>query len=138
MRNTTWVSVRSVLEGQTLVVVGGDRREGALARLCGAFNLPEVIHCPTRKNDASPRCFEATLRGPGIVLVVWALGLSRTHHGEHLHRMCRELRIPWVDCFRIPHPNALADRLNELKLVDALVRRRALNDAALRRIGGAA
>ena len=130
--------IRSALRGQKLVVVGGERREGALRRLVNAFELVEVIHCATRRSDASPRSFETSLRTPGIVLAVWALGLSRTHHGEHLHRLCRELRIPWIDCYRIPHPNALLARLEELRLCDALVDRRGLVEAGPLQSGGAA
>lgn len=134
--------IRSALRGQKLVVVGGDRREGAIRRLLNAFDLSDIIHCHTRKNDASPKCFESSLRDPGVLLVVWALGLSRTHHGEHLHRLCREFGIPWVDCFHIPHPNALVAQIDDLRLLESLLRRRnRVLDSSLshlRRIGGAA
>jgi len=117
--------VRSVLRGQKIIVVGGDRREGALARLAAAFDLSGVIHCRTRKTDASPRCFESRLHDPRVALVIWVAGLSRTNHGEQLHLRCRALGIPWVDCFRIPHPNALAARVAELHLLNAIRDRRA-------------
>jgi hypothetical protein len=108
------------LRGQSIIVVGGDRRDEALDRLRAAFDLREVIHCPTCKNDASSRSFEARLHSPGIVLAIWVLGLSRTHHGKHLHRLCRSAEIPWVDCFRIPHPNRLAAEICELHLLEAI------------------
>jgi hypothetical protein len=131
-------SVRSVLRGQTVVVVGGNRRDGALARLRAALDLAEVIHCPTRKSDASSRCFEPSLHRLGVVLVVWVLGLSRTHHGEHLHQRCRELGIPYIDTFRIPHPNALLAKIEDLRLLDALKHRCTQNLArSLQSIGRA-
>jgi len=142
MSFTTSSGVRTALQGQRVLVVGGDRRDQALARLRLGLALSDVAHCRTRKSDASPKCFESQIRHPGIVLVVWVLGLSRTHHGEHLHRLCREMGIPWIDCFRIPHPNALIARLVELRLGDALAARRSARGVATvtRRhpIGGAA
>jgi hypothetical protein len=139
MTSTIQRSILSALEGQKIVVVGGDRREGALTRLRTAFGLADVIHCCTRKGDASPNCFESSLRISGVVLVVWVLGLSRTHHGEHLHQRCRELGIPYIDTYRIPHPNALLAKIEDLHLTDALEARR-VHALALsqQRIGGAA
>ncbi|MCC6427337.1 MAG: hypothetical protein IT435_11020 [Phycisphaerales bacterium] len=139
MTSTTQCSILSALEGQKIVVVGGDRREGALTRLRTAFGLADVIHCCTRKGDASPKCFESSLRVSGVVLVVWVLGLSRTHHGEHLHQRCRELGIPYIDTYRIPHPNALLAKIEDLHLTDALETRRAhVLSLSQQRIGGAA
>lgn len=126
MNTTPFDELRSHLTGQTLLVVGGDPRPQALRRLEEAFDLGSVVHCPTRKVDASPRSFLSHLGNPKLMLVVWALGLSRTAHGTELHRRCRQLEIPWVDSFRIPHPNLLAARLVELHLLDALLRRRTL------------
>lgn len=134
--------IRSALRGQRIVVVGGEPRAAALARIATSLGLAEIIHCPTRRSDASPRCFASQLRAPGIALVVWALGLSRTHHGEELHRQCRLLRLPWVDFFHIPHPNALVARIASLRLLDALTQRRALVEGSVAPsaapIGGAA
>lgn len=139
MTSTIQRSILSVLEGQKIIVVGGERREGALTRLRTALGLAEVIHCCTRKADASPRCFESNLRLPGVVLVVWVLGLSRTHHGEHLHQRCRDLGLPYIDTFRIPHPNALLARIEDLRLTDALEARRSHALVLSRHsIGGAA
>jgi len=138
MNSTTQRSIFSALEGQKIVFVGGDRREGALTRLRTRFCLDDVIHCCTRKGDASPKCFESSLRDPGVVLVVCVLGLSRTHHGEHLHRRCRELGIPYIDTYRIPHPNLLLAKIEDLHLADALEARHAHALAlSQQRIGGA-
>lgn len=131
-----------VLRGQKLLIVGGDRREGALRRLFEAFDFADVIHCPTRKADSSARCFASHVRRSEVVLVVWVTGLSRTHHGTQLHNLCRSLRIPWIACFRIPHPNALAARITECRLFGAIRARReqlvGIKSAGSPRIGGAA
>lgn len=108
------------LRGESIIIVGGPRRDEALDRLRDAFDLREVIHCPTCKNDASTRSFKARLESPGIVLAIWVLGLSRTDHGKHLHRLCRTAGIPWIDCYRIPHPNRLAADIREFHLLDAI------------------
>jgi hypothetical protein len=138
----THEQIRSVLRGQKVVVVGGDSREAALSRLSTSFELSGLIHCPTRKSDASPKRFASRLCEPGIALVIWALGLSRTHHGEHLHQLCRQLDIPYVDSFRIPHPNSLVAHIEKLRLLEALRRRRAKLElhwgSAVTQIGGAA
>ena len=116
--------IRAALRGQRLLIVGGDRREHAIERLRKDLGLLDVAHCATRSTDASPRTFDARLREPGLVLVVWVLGLSRTHHGTYLHRTCRTLGVPWVDCSRIPHPSALVACIERLRLAGALWRRR--------------
>lgn len=138
----TQEQIRSVLRGQKVVVVGGDPREAVLSRLSTSFELAGLIHCPTRKSDASPKRFASRLCEPGIALVIWALGLSRTHHGEHLHQLCRQLDIPYVDSFRIPHPNSLVAHIEKLRLLDALRRRREKLElhweSAVTQIGGAA
>lgn len=128
-----------VLEGQKIVIVGGDRREHALLRLRDAFALEEVIHCCTRKIDASPRAFQSSVQLPDVLLVVCVRGLSRTHHGKQLHQMCRQRGIPFVDTFRIPHPNALLVRIAQLRLWSALeARREHILANRKRNLGGAA
>lgn len=124
MSGTTLDLVRSVLSGQRLLIVGGDAREQAFGRLEDAFDLAAVLHCPTRRSDPSPRRFQSMLPKSGAILVVCLVGLSRTNHGALLHQQCRALRIPWIDCFRIPHPNQLAALIEELHLLDALSHRR--------------
>ncbi len=116
--------IRAALRGQRVLVIGGDRREKAITRLARELELAEVVHCATRKSDASPRKFSAQFRSPDFVLVVWVLGLSRTHHGIHVHRLCREHWVPWVDSWRIPHPAPLLDQIRRLGIVGALQRRR--------------
>lgn len=115
--------IRAALSGRTLLVVGGDPRPAALLRLKDAFALTDVLHAPTRKSDPSPGTFRFRLLAPSIALVIRATGLTRTAHGASLHQHCRELGIPYVDCFRFPHPNLLATRILDLHLLGTLERR---------------
>lgn len=126
------------LKGLNITIVGGGAREDSLARLQKTFALNRVVHCPTSRNDPSSRSFDTALRRPGIVLVVLLCGLSRTNHGKQLHALCRNLGIPWIDCFHIPHPRALEAQVEGLHLIGAIERRRELLVEATRwPIGGA-
>lgn len=116
----------SALRGLTIAIVGGDARDAQVRRLHRVFALRDVVHCPTRQSDASPRRFESALHRPGIVLVIWLCGLSRTSHGKQLRAICRQLGLPWIDSPRIPHPHLLVARVAELHLLEAIERRRAL------------
>ena len=116
MNESTLEKIHRALRGQTLVVVGGDRRDGAIARLKSAFDLQEVIHCQTRR-------FASVLRLPRILLAIAVRGLSRTHHGQHVHAIGRDLGLPVIDVYHIPHPNKLAAAIEDLRLLDAIARR---------------
>lgn len=94
------------------MVIGGDARDPALERLAHALGLSAVVHCPTRKTDASASSFEAALQRPGISLVLWLSGLTRTSHGRKIRELCARFGLPWLPFRRIPHPNALLARLD--------------------------
>lgn len=131
--------VCAALRGQCILIVGGELRPAAVARLRQQLGLAAVQHCATREGDASPRTFARTLETLDPLLVIWVSGLSRTAHGQYLHARCRELGIPHVDCRRIPHPDRLVTELLRLRLLSALHRRRfALQSSAARGGGGAA
>jgi hypothetical protein len=133
--NNNHSALYRALKGLNIAIVGGDARDDSLARLQKDFDLHRVVHCPTRRNDPSTRAFGAALHRPGIVMVVWLCGLSRTNHGKQLRAICRNLGIPWVDCVRIPHPHVLAARVTDLHLLDAIVRRRARLESLLKNGG---
>lgn len=115
--------VRCALAGRVLLVVGGDPRPEAIGRLKAELHLGEILHCPTRKSDASSRAYRSALFSKNLALVVCARGLCRTQHGKDLHGLCRDLDIPLLDCFRIPHPAALVAAVLVNRLVGAVVRR---------------
>lgn len=116
--------LRAALRGLDLVLVGGDARIHQTERLRRAFDLRDVVHRTTQQNDPSSRLFESALNGPRVALAVWVSGQSRTSHGKRLRQICNDLGVPWVDCLYIPHPNTLAARVNEFRLLDAVTRRR--------------
>lgn len=93
------------------MVIGGDPRDPALDRLARAFELSAVVHCPTRRTDASASSFEPTLQRRDISLVLWLSGLTRTSHGRKIRELCARFGLPWLPFRRIPHPNALCARL---------------------------
>lgn len=122
MNSNSFELVRAALKGRKIVLVGGDRREDALRRLEGAFELAGVIHCRTRQADPSSRSFRFRLLEPGIALVVWAFGLTRTNHGRELRRLCQGIGIPFIATRHIPHPNRLVEEITSLNLLPALMR----------------
>lgn len=135
------VLVRGALAGRAMLVVGGDLRPEATGRLKADLDLGQIVHRPTRKSDASSRCYRSALFSKDLALVVCARGLCRTQHGRDLHRLCRALNIPLVNFFHIPHPAALVAAVVAHRLVGALVRRCeqiAPPQAPTRMIGGAA
>jgi hypothetical protein len=107
-------------------------------RLQIQLGLAEVVHCPTRSQDASPRAFTREIHDPGLLLAVCLRGVSRTHHGRHAHRLCRALGVPFVDCARMPHPQQLVAELAKLQLAEALRRRGKQVKAGHDLLGGAA
>lgn len=131
--------IRCALAGHKIVLVGGDPRPHSITRLESDLGLAAVIHCPTRKSDASAWRFLPKLRTDRLVLVVCARGLTRTQHGSELHALCRELGLPLLNCNHIPHPNALVAAIAKARLTSTLLARSArlkLRTAEL--IGGAA
>ena len=129
-------SLRGALEGLDIAIVGGDPRDAQVDRLRRTFALHDVVHRPTRQTDPSPRAFEAALNRPRVALAIWLCGLSRTNHGRQLRAICNRLDVPWLDCPHVPHPNKLAARVHDLRLIEAIAERRALLLTDLRSGGG--
>lgn len=131
--------IRCALAGLTIVLVGGDPRPNATEKIRSSLGLDEVIHCPTRKTDASAWRFLPKLRAARLALVVCARGLTRTQHGADLHTLCRELGVPLLNCNHIPHPNALVAAIAKARLTRAVLERCAhLKPRVADVIGGAA
>jgi hypothetical protein len=130
--------IRSVLRGQRLLIVGGELREQATARLQDELQLAEVVHCATNAHDASPKRFEKHFSDSRFLLVVRLVEFSRTHHGTWVHRACRDRGFPYLDCRAIPHPRRLLAEIERLKLLPALQARRARVERRDPPLGGAA
>jgi len=117
-------SLRGALEGLDIAIVGGDPRDAQVDRLRRTIALHDVVHRPTRQSDPSPRVFEAALNRPRIALTIWLCGVSRTNQGRQVRAICKRLGLPWLDCPYVPHPNQLAARVHDLRLMDAITERR--------------
>lgn len=115
--------VRRALIDLKMLLVGGDPRPKAIQGIETMLQLEEVIHCPTRKSDASAWRFASRLHTPGIALVVCARGLTRSQHGSDLHDWCRKLHLPLLNCNHIPHPNALLAAIVNARLTSSVLRR---------------
>lgn len=133
--NNSLVRAQNALRGTRVLVVGGDPRAKAILKLKLELGISEVVHCPTRPSDASDRCFRHALFHPELVLVICCRGLTRTNHGDRLHRVCRQLGLPWLDCDKIPHANQLLHLLSDRHLIGAIERRK--REVSFRK-GGAA
>ena len=123
--NSTFELLREALCGLDIALVGGDARSAQVERLRRTFDLHDVVHRTTRRNDPSPRLFESALYGPRVALAVWLCGLSCTSHGKQFRLICNRLGLPWLDCPHVPHPNLLVARVDEFRLLDVIARRRA-------------
>ncbi|MBX3388626.1 MAG: hypothetical protein KF691_04140 [Phycisphaeraceae bacterium] len=131
--------IRCALTGLKIVLVGGDPRPMLIENIQANLGLQKAVHCPTRKTDASSWRFLPKLHISGLALVVCARGLTRTQHGVDLHALCRESRIPLLDCHRLPHPNALVAAIVRARLTPAVLARCAqLTSCVAEVIGGAA
>jgi len=130
--------IRAALKGTRMLIVGGDPSPKTIQRLKSSLSLRQVIHCPTRKSDASARRFQFRLHDQYIALVVCARGLTRTEHGKTLHALCRGLEVPLLNCYHIPHPNNLVASIAKARLTMPLVEHCAfIKNAAVRVIGSA-
>lgn len=132
------IAIRRALASVKVLLIGGDPRPDTIAKLKSSLDLSELIHCPTRRSDPSSRSFEYKLYTSDIALVVCARGLTRTQHGATLHRICREQKLPLLNCNHIPNVHSLVSGIAKARLTPHLVRRsQALTSLAIRSKGGA-
>ncbi|CAN5625833.1 hypothetical protein BH10CHL1_BH10CHL1_24860 [soil metagenome] len=113
-----------LLRGQTIVLIGGDRRPLAAEALTQAFGLKELIWVEGR--DQTYADFEPEVARPEVVIVILAIRWSRHGFGE-VKAFCEKYRKPLV---RLPggySPNQIAfhivsqvgERLDKAGLVEA-------------------
>jgi hypothetical protein len=123
MKRLSSIVLRS-LKGLKILIIGGAGSADHLRRLQAAFAPLVIEHLETRKGDASSRSFLAALQRPGVGLVIWLSGRTRTNHGRELRNFCNALGIPWLPFASMPHPNALAAALSTGPQLNALGKRR--------------
>lgn len=86
--------VLKALEGQVLVMLGGEAREAARQALITGLGLRDVDWISAAEYDHG-RAAEARLRAPGVAVVVFALRWAAHAHGS-VRDLTWELGIPAV------------------------------------------
>ncbi len=87
--------VRELLEGRTVMLIGGDRREGSEKALCAAFGLGELNWVVTSEQHQSVADFETHVVAAGNSAGVVAIRWSRHAYGEVRH-LCEKHGKPLV------------------------------------------
>jgi hypothetical protein len=98
-----------LLDGQSIVLIGGDRRPGSQQALREALGLKEVIWIETREHQ-SIEGFEAYVARPDVAIVILAIRWASHAFGE-VREFCERHGKPLV---RLPggyNPNQVAAQI---------------------------
>ena len=97
--------VRELLRGQTVVLIGGERRQAAAAALSSAFGLKELIWI--EGHDQTYTDFEPHVARPEVAIVLLAIRWSRHGFGE-VKEFCIRYDKPLVRLLGGYNPNQVA------------------------------
>lgn len=97
--------VRTLLRGQTVVLIGGERRQAAAAALSSAFDLKELIWI--EGHDQTYTDFEPHVARPEVAVVLLAIRWSRHGFGE-VKEFCLRYDKPLVRLLGGYNPNQVA------------------------------
>lgn len=97
--------VRDLLRGQTVVLIGGERRQAAAAALSSAFALKELIWI--EGHDQTYTDFEPHVARPEVAVVLLAIRWSRHGFGE-VKEFCLRYDKPLVRLLGGYNPNQVA------------------------------
>lgn len=97
--------VRELLRGQTVVLIGGERRQAAAAALSSAFGLKELIWI--EGHDQTYTDFEPHVARPEVTIVLLAIRWSRHGFGE-VKEFCIRYDKPLVRLLGGYNPNQVA------------------------------
>ena len=97
--------VRDLLRGQTVVLIGGERRQAAAAALSSAFGLKELIWI--EGHDQTYTDFEPHVARPEVAIVLLAIRWSRHGFGE-VKEFCVRYDKPLVRLLGGYNPNQVA------------------------------
>jgi hypothetical protein len=101
--------VARLLEGRRVVLIGGERRPGALRALVRTFGLQDLDWIGTREHESFQR-FAAAVQRPDVALVILAIRWVSHGHGD-VQRFCEAAGVPLV---RLPagySPNQVAHQI---------------------------
>lgn len=99
------LQVRSLLRDQTVVLIGGERRQAAANALCTAFELRELIWI--EGHDQTYTDFEPHVARPEVSVVLLAIRWSRHGFGE-VKEFCDRYEKPFVRLLGGYNPNQVA------------------------------
>jgi len=99
------LQVRSLLRDQTVVLIGGERRQAAANALCAAFELRELIWI--EGHDQTYTDFEPHVARPEVSVVLLAIRWSRHGFGE-VKEFCDRYDKPFVRLLGGYNPNQVA------------------------------
>lgn len=99
------LQVRSLLRDQTVVLIGGERRQAAANALCTAFQLRELIWI--EGHDQTYTDFEPHVARPEVSVVLLAIRWSRHGFGE-VKEFCDRYDKPFVRLLGGYNPNQVA------------------------------
>ncbi len=103
--------VRKLLQGKSVVIIGGERRGHAAANIEKAFGLTELIWIDTRAHESTAG-FEPYVARPEVAMVLLAIRWSSHSYGE-VQDFCRTYGKPLV---RLPggyNPRQIAAQILE-------------------------
>jgi hypothetical protein len=103
-------SVRELLEGRTVMLIGGDRREGSERALRDAFCLGALDWFVTSEQHQSVADFESHVSRPETALVLLAIRWSRHAYGDVRH-LCEKHGKPLVWLPGGYNPNQVAAQI---------------------------
>ena len=103
------LEIAHLLQGRSMVLIGGDRRPGSCQALKNAFNLRDLTWIETREHE-SISSFESHIARPDVAVVVLAIRWSSHSFGE-IREFCERHGKPLV---RLPggyNPNQVAAQI---------------------------
>ena len=116
--------IRQILEGGTIAVIGGDRRQTHVQRMVDAFALDGLLWVPTRESDASARRFAKVVGQADLILVISLHGLLRHQHTHDVRDLSRKFGVPHLTYWRSPHPTGVAAAIVAQSLIESILARR--------------
>lgn len=102
---------RQLLNGRSVVMIGGDERPDARAAVERAFGLKELVWIGTNKHD-SYKGFEPFIARPDVAVVLLAVRWASHSYGE-VDETCRRYSKPLIWIPGGYNPNQLAYRIVE-------------------------